>query len=84
VPWYFLIVEVSIKPYILGSKQRINCALYLSKPYVAFKDLFTPWFCLGRYIVGKRALVFFPLLFPLFLKRLLYLSPSALSILCFR
>ena len=77
-------IEVSIKPYMLGSKQRIDCALYLSKPCVAFEDLFTPWFCLGRYTVGKRALVFFLLLFLLFLKRLLYLSPSALSILYFK
>ena len=53
MPWYFSVVEVSIKPYMLGSKQRIDCALYFSKLYVAFEDLFTPWLGLGRRTVGK-------------------------------
>ena len=84
MPWYFLVVEVSIKPYMLSSKQRINYTLYLSKSCMAFKDLFTPWLGLGRRTVGKRALVLFLLPFPPLFKRLLYLSPSALPILCFK
>ena len=39
MPWYFPVVEVSIKPYVFSSKQRVDCALYLGKPHVAFKDL---------------------------------------------
>ena len=52
-------VEVSVKPYMLGSKQRINRALYLRKPRVAFKDFLVLWLGLGRRIVGKRTLVLF-------------------------
>ena len=77
-------VEVSIKPYILGSKQRINRAFYLYKSYVTFKDLLTLWLGLGRRIVDERALVLFLLPFLPLLERLLNPSSSALSILRFR
>jgi len=69
---------------MLSSKQRINYAFYLYKPRVAFKDFFILWLGLGRYIVGKRALVLFLFPFPPLLKRLLYPSPSTSLILRFR
>jgi len=78
------VVEVSIKPYILSSKQRINYAFYLSKSRVAFKDLLILWLGLGRYIIGKRILVLFLFPFPPLLKRLSYSSPFAPLILRFR
>jgi len=69
---------------MLSSKQYINCALYLYKPRIAFKDFLILWLGLGRYIVGERALVLFLFPFPLLLKRLLYPSPSTSLILRFR
>ena len=82
--WYFSVVEVSVEPYVLGSKQRVDRALYLCESHVTFKDLLTLWLGLGRRVVGKRALVLFLLPFLPLLERLLNPSSSALSILRFR
>ena len=69
---------------MLNSKQRINYTLYLSKPYIAFKDLFTLWLGLNYRLVGKQTLVFFLLPFPPLFIHFLYPSPSALLILRFK
>ena len=77
-------VEVSVKPYILSFKQCINYTLYLSKPYIAFKDLLTLQLSLNHYLVGKQTLIFFLLPFPPLFIYLLYLSPFAFFILRFK
>ena len=69
---------------MLGFKQCINYTFYFSKPCMAFKDCFTLQLSLGCYTVGKCTLVLFLFSFPLFFKCLLYFSPFALPILCFR
>ena len=39
--WYFLVVEVSVEPYMLGSEQRVDHTFYFGEPCMAFKDCFS-------------------------------------------
>jgi len=52
---------------MLSFKQHVDYIFYFSKLCIAFKGHFTPWLGLSYYIMGERALVFFPLFFHRFL-----------------